>query len=270
MLSDLLQTQSCYLAKATDLVSATIETMEEYRSDRYWEHLYSYVQDVAKLNNIPEDDLQANKPRRRQTRVPSRLDESLIIESTGARTNLSTSADYKINLYFPILDTVITELKTRFASTNLAIMKSIQACSPHCDSFLDSSCLMPLIEHYRLDSASVEREVQVARRTLASKAGEMETISDVLLELVPFTEAFPSLVKLLKIALTIAVSSSQCERCFSALKRIKSYLRSTMTENRLIDMATLSIERGLLGSLSLETVVDRFSSSDRSRRVTLS
>ena len=76
----------------------------------------------------------------------------------------------------------------------------------------------------------------------------------------PFTEAIPSLVKLLKIALTIAVSSSQCERCFSALKHIKSYmyLQSTMTEKRLIDMATLSIEQGLLGSLSLETVVDRF------------
>ena len=34
MLSDLLQTQSCDLAKATDLVSASVETMEEYRSCR--------------------------------------------------------------------------------------------------------------------------------------------------------------------------------------------------------------------------------------------
>ena len=80
------------------------------------------------------------------------------MESTGARTSLSTSADYKTNLYFPILDIVITEMKTSCASTNLGIMKSIQAYSPQCDSFLDSSCLMPLIEHYHLDSASVERE----------------------------------------------------------------------------------------------------------------
>ncbi len=79
MLSDLLQSRSCDLAKASDLVSGTIETIEEYRSDTFWEHLYSYVQDVAKLCAIP---LSCLDERRRQTRVPSRLDQSVVLEST--------------------------------------------------------------------------------------------------------------------------------------------------------------------------------------------
>ena len=189
--------------------------------------------------------------------------------TTGTRDNLSTSSEYKINLFYPILDTVLSELKTRFASCNLAIMKSIQSCSPHSKSFLDPNSLKPLIEHYRLQFASIEKEIEVAKRTLAGETDQMEFIADVLLELIPLTDAFPSLVKLLQIALTVSVSSSQCERSFSALKRIKSYLRSTMTEKRLVDVASLSIERDFASALSLETVIDRFSSSDSNRRVTL-
>ena len=48
-------------------------------------------------------------------------------------------------------------------------------------------------------------------------------------------EAFPTLVKLLQIARTLAVSTAQCEWSFSALKRVKTFLRSTMSEQRLTD-----------------------------------
>jgi len=97
----------------------------------------------------------------------------------------------------------------------------------------------------------------------------METISDVILQLQPLEAAFPTMAQLLQIALTICVSSSQCERCFSALKRIKSYLHSTMMESRLADLASLSAERDISHQLSLEEVVDKFGISDRNRRITL-
>ena len=120
-----------------------------------------------------------------------------------------------------------------------------------------------------MDHSSLTMEAKLAKRTIAGKSEQMETISDVLLELQPLQEAFPTLVKLLQIALTICVSSAQCERCFSALKRIKSYLRSTMTESRLVDLASLSIEHSVSCQLSLEAVVDKFAASDRNRRISL-
>ena len=74
-------------------------------------------------------------------------------------------------------------------------------------------------------------ECHLAKRTLNSKeAKDIVSISDVLLELYPLKVAFPIVIKLLQIALTIAVSTASCQRSFSALKRIKTYLRSTMTE----------------------------------------
>ena len=85
----------------------------------------------------------------------------------------------------------------------------------------------------------------------------------------PLQEAFPNLLKLIKISLTIAVTSAHCERSFSTLKRVKNYLRTTMSEQRLTDITTLPVERELSGSILLDDVVDAFNST-QNRRMLLS
>ena len=96
-------------------------------------------------------------------------------------------------------------------------------------------------------------ESTLAKHTLAK--AEMETV-DVLLDLTPLRAVFPTLLKAIQIAPIIAVSTSECERSFSALKRIKTYLRSTMTEKRLTDLAIFVIEKELTSDLSLDAVVN--------------
>ena len=56
---------------------------------------------------------------------------------------------------------------------------------------------------------------------------------------------------------------------FPSLKRIKTNLRSTMSDDRLTNLALLTIEKDLTMKLSLEDIVDKFSSSDRRHRVVL-
>ena len=51
---------------------------------------------------------------------------------------------------------------------------------------------------------------------------------------------FESIATLLKLALTLSVSSAHDERAFSYLKRVKTYLRSTMTENFCRKFSTLA------------------------------
>jgi hypothetical protein len=45
---------------------------------------------------------------------------------------------------------------------------------------------------------------------------------------------------------TIPMTTSEAERCFSTLKRIKTFLRSTMNSERLNVLAMLSIEKNFL------------------------
>lgn len=67
---------------------------------------------------------------------------------------------------------------------------------------------------------------------------------------------FPNISTLLKILSTIPVTSCEAERTFSALRRIKPFLRTTMTEDRLSGLTLLHIHRNI--TIDLDDAVDRF------------
>ena len=77
---------------------------------------------------------------------------------------------------------------------------------------------------------------------------------------------FPNISTLYKLFMTLPVSSATAERSFSRLKLIKSYLRSTMSESRLTNLALLSIERELSYNLDYDCVVDTFSNMKNRRK----
>ena len=56
-------------------------------------------------------------------------------------------------------------------------------------------------------------------------------------------DAFPNIFAALKILGTIPVTSCECERTISVLRRLKTYLRSSMTQERLNGLAMMSIHR---------------------------
>ena len=56
-------------------------------------------------------------------------------------------------------------------------------------------------------------------------------------------EAFPDLLLFSQIVLTVPIASANAERSFSTIKRVRTYLRSTMSDQRLNDLCLLAIER---------------------------
>ena len=141
-------------------------------------------------------------------------------------------------------------------------MKALQSCNPNFSHFLEVSDITEMASFYSLNT-DLSNECTLAKSTLKDKALEND-ITSVSKHLLPLSSAFPNLVKVLKIALTLAVSSAQCERSFSALKRIKMYLRTT---ERLSDMSLLSIEKDLSNKISF---FERFESGDKNRTIILS
>ena len=79
------------------------------------------------------------------------------------------------------------------------------------------------------------------------------------------TLIFPNIVKILKVYLTIPVSSASSERSFSCLKRLKNYLRSTMTDDRLSSLSTLTIESQELTKIDINKTIDIFANSGNRR-----
>ncbi|GBM37493.1 hypothetical protein AVEN_263163-1 [Araneus ventricosus] len=81
---------------------------------------------------------------------------------------------------------------------------------------------------------------------------------------------FSETYKLLLIIVTIPKTTSEAERCFSTLKRVKTFLRSTMNGDRLSALAMLSIEKRMINDIPKfnENVIDLLA-CEKDRRVDL-
>ena len=80
--------------------------------------------------------------------------------------------------------------------------------------------------------------------------------------------SFPNVNIAMRIYLSILGSSCECERSFSALKRIKSCLRSTMGQEKLSALSLLFIESELLRGLDMDDVISNFA-KQKCRKVPL-
>ena len=109
-LSDTLQCTNINLAKAADLATATIQILEGYRTTEYWAKVYSYATMVSNHHKII---LESGKRSKRQSQLPSRFDTAMVLTSVGHREvrNISISEHFKVTLFYPVLDTFVSEFK---------------------------------------------------------------------------------------------------------------------------------------------------------------
>ena len=97
------------------------------------------------------------------------------------------------------------------------------------------------------------------------KDNKPKTVAEVLKLIECLRAGFEEIWRVLQIAITVPVTSVECERSFSVMKRIKSYLRSTMSQEILRNISMLAIERELsdMSAMDWNEVIDRFSKDDR-------
>lgn len=70
--------------------------------------------------------------------------------------------------------------------------------------------------------------------------------------------ALPNVVRLLQIYLLAPMSAASAERSFSGQRRVKTYLRSTMTETRYSNLMVLHVNKDRTDKLDLEVIAKHF------------
>ncbi|XP_050915116.1 uncharacterized protein LOC127130086 [Lathyrus oleraceus] len=135
------------------------------------------------------------------------------------------------------------------------------------DATLKSSCTnfeqaLKHNEQSDIDGNEFFAELKLLREMLPE-----ETIrpTDILLFLKGL-DCFPNTVIAYRILLTIPVTVASAERSFSKLKLLKTYLRSTMSQERLNGLALIAIENDILETIKYEDLVDDFASKSVRRK----
>ena len=69
-------------------------------------------------------------------------------------------------------------------------------------------------------------------------------------------DLYPNITEGLKIFATLPVTTCECERNVSALRRLKTYMRSTMSQTRLTGLALLHVHYDM--AIDVDEVIARF------------
>lgn len=156
------------------------------------------------------------------------------------------------------MDNIIINFKRRFE--NLPLANAVGAFFK-----LDVENAVDFIDNYKdilkIDSAALNAEAVVMKNMLQLKNCEVNIEN---LKKHIKKEFCPNLHRLHQVALVLPVSSASCERSFSAMRRIKTWLRTTMLQNRFSHMSLLHIENEMVkNTITSEAVLNRFSEKHR-------
>jgi len=266
-----LQAVSLDTAKAVELVQNLIECLTTLRSsDDFADQLIALAETKSRDCDI---EIKYCDTLRRPRKLSKKLSDSIVLNTVGQCSDIDSAAAFRQSVVFAVLDCIIAELRDRFSDHASAIMVGIQALTPNSSCFLDVSKMSAFIKLYGGNFEDISHEVYQLRRLIERTTDNNDLVPCTMLELAKFLEpyklAFQEMYRLVCIALTLPVSSASCEHSFSAMKLIKSHLRSTMCDSRLSNIAVLSIESARAESLSLDAFVDEFDSKHQNRKLAL-
>ena len=180
-----------------------------------------------------------------------------------SNTPATSPPDYwRLNVYIPFIDHIISELDDRLCAP-LPRLKAQYLVPSRLHQLTDEIWEEIKTEYAPMwpDTDNADAELAVWRHTARS----IQT--DDLCQLLENTELmFPNLHCTFKVLLTMPVSTATAERSFSSLRRLKIYLRSTMTETRLSSLALLCIHHD--ADVDVKKVVTAFDATG-DRRIQL-
>ena len=82
----------------------------------------------------------------------------------------------------------------------------------------------------------------------------------------PMRAIYLEVVTVVRILLVIPATIATSERTFSALRRINTFLRSTVTQARLNQLMTLHVHKDKTDALDLTEIANEFASRNETRR----
>ncbi|KAL0423574.1 UNVERIFIED_CONTAM: hypothetical protein Sradi_0892200, partial [Sesamum radiatum] len=107
-----------------------------------------------------------------------------------------------------------------------------------------------------VDLNDLYSELKILQGALPNKF--ISTIA--ILEFVKTLDCFPNISITCRIFLIVPMIVASAERSFSKLKLLKTYLRSSMLQERLNGLAIFCIENDMLGKIDVDSTVDDFAS----------
>ena len=229
---------------------------------------YNSLRTEQKFQSFYESVLESSKdltdepvlPRQRKT--PSRYQE-------GTQTHrYSSPKDRYRHAFYEALEHAIGEIQRRFDQPDLHVVSEVEALILNaangeeisdipeavCDYFKEKINLSDL----KIQLCMLPNAIQTVQGTKIKRVTTIRTVAETLNTSTMVNGMLKEVGKLVQAYYTFPVTSATAERSFSCLRRIKTFLRSTMTHQRLNNLFLLYVHTSRTDSLDLSAVAREF------------
>lgn len=259
-LSKTLQKERMSALSGKELADLTIKTLEGMRNERDFSLFYEKVKFSAnRLKEVSEPIV----PRKRKRPNYSILQHVIgNKESSAPQFHPESPYDYYKPIYFEALDSIVMAIKDRFdqpafkvfMQTEQLLLKAIK--KEDVDDVLNNIGIYFSGDY---DHNSLIAELQLLPTIFENNPTHLGEIVEVLKALsAEKKKLLENIITIVKIILTNGATSATPERSFSMLRRIKTWLRSRMTQKRLNALCILNDNKQILDDISLIKVANDF------------
>ncbi|XP_065668016.1 52 kDa repressor of the inhibitor of the protein kinase-like [Hydra vulgaris] len=250
----MLQSKSNDIYDGLNLIQALKDVVSSFRNvvDQHHQMCYEQALKIAQNINVAE-----TKPR-----------TSFISKNRDNTPSESISDYFKFVITIPLLDHLSVELDTRFDDTTLKCYKalvlvprkmiSVVQCSRD-TSWKDS--IISFSDFYGTDLPNpLAGELDLWEAFWLNFKRDIPSNISETLKAINFP-GFENIKVCLKLLATFPLTSCECERSFSSLRRLKNYMRSTMVQDRLNGLALMNIHTEIV--IGIKKVIDKFATTNR-------
>ncbi|KAF0707451.1 zinc finger MYM-type protein 1-like [Aphis craccivora] len=223
-ISKYLQTENIDIITATNLIETTITKIENLRNEEEFQTIFDSTIEIAEKVGV--------------TPIIPRTVGTQKHRVNYTVNNGDCCTYYRVSSFCPYLDDLLSSFNERFNSNSNLI------------SSLSYSYNSTLKGEFELWQMKWETETVIPTNSLDTLLNFPE-------------EIFPNIYTMLKIFSILPVTTASVERSFSTLKRIKTYLRNSTSENRLNGLALLNIHRDI--DLDINLLIDVFANKKERR-----
>ena len=218
-----LQAKDCDIYKAHRMAQRLVASIESERTTNRFQQLW---QEILMIST----DLDIEPSRKR------------IVKRQQNRTNPSVTdleGYYRVGYFFAFLDHTLTHLKTRFPPELEGALLATYLLPGNIKDISDKT-IAEIKAEYAVHlpyPSSFESEVAIWKQHMMESSDKGMD----LLATCNFSDDnqvyYPNIHAILLLLLSLPVSSCSCERSFSALRRLKTWCRSSITDERLDQLA---------------------------------
>nr|XP_040256706.1 zinc finger MYM-type protein 1-like [Aegilops tauschii subsp. strangulata] len=245
-------------------IEGAISYFKKYKNDGFATSLDIARSIAIDMGVQPLFPVKRRITRKRQFDEISGNDENNQNEETQA----SEVESFRVKYFLVMIDVAIASLTTRFEELKtfgsifgfLFNSKELKSLG---DNDLRRCCTNFVNKFTHGKSADVDlddfvSELKVLQMTLPNTFMSADQIFDFVRD----ADCYLNVSIAYRILLTVPVTVASAERSFSKLKLLKNYLKSTMSQERLNGLAMCCIEKNMLHSIDLDTLIDDFASKN--------